>query len=88
MVECHTLHGDIKLIPVEKLRFRPSAYAVIYHDGKILLVKMRSTGTYCLPGGGIDLGERIEDGLQREVKEETGLEIEVQQLAHLRKISS
>jgi 8-oxo-dGTP diphosphatase len=84
MVQCRTLYGHTKLIPVEKLRFRPSAYAIAVHDNNILLVKMRSTGAYCLPGGGIHLGERIEDGLKREVKEETGVELIVQQLAHFR----
>jgi 8-oxo-dGTP diphosphatase len=79
MIACHTLFGNRKLIPAEKLHFRPSAYAIIMDNGKVLLVKMHSTGTYCLPGGGVDLGERIEDCLKREVKEETGIEIEVRQ---------
>lgn len=58
--------------------------AMIEHDpsGKILLVK-RSETAYYLPGIWEDLGGRIkqfeepEDALRREVKEETGLEIEI-----------
>jgi len=52
MIECRTLYGDKKLVPVEELRFRPSAYALIVRAGKVLLTRMRSTGAYCLPGGG------------------------------------
>jgi ADP-ribose pyrophosphatase YjhB (NUDIX family) len=82
MVECRTLYGGTRMVPVKKLQFRPSAYAVILHEGKILLERMKSTGAYCLPGGGIELGERMEDGLKREVREETGVEIEIRRLAH------
>ena len=42
---------------------------------------MRSTGAYCLPEGGVELGETIEDGLKREVKEETGIDIAVREFA-------
>jgi 8-oxo-dGTP pyrophosphatase MutT (NUDIX family) len=77
MVECRTLHGGRKLIPVEHLSFRPSVYAIVSHQGKILLTGMRNTGKYSLPGGGINLGERIEEALKREVREETGIEIDI-----------
>jgi ADP-ribose pyrophosphatase YjhB (NUDIX family) len=66
-------------IPVSELAFRPSVYGVIIKDGKILLSKQWDG--YDLPGGGVDLGERIEDALVREVKEETGLDVEVGELA-------
>lgn len=80
VIECHTLYGSTKLVPREKLILRPAAYAIIVNDGKVLLVKMRSTGKWCLPGGGIDAGERIEDALRREVREETGIEIRIETL--------
>lgn len=32
-------------------------------------------GKYVIPGGHVELGERIEDALKREIKEETGLDI-------------
>ncbi len=32
-------------------------------------------GSFTVPGGHIELGERIEDALKREIKEETGLNI-------------
>jgi ADP-ribose pyrophosphatase YjhB (NUDIX family) len=77
MVECTTHYGKKKLLPKEKLTFRPSVYAIIVNDGNVLLLNTTHTGTYSLPGGGIEIGEPIEDALKREVREETGLEIEI-----------
>jgi nucleoside triphosphatase len=77
MIECITHYGQTKLLPKNKLTFRPSVYAIIVDKGKVLLLNTNHTGTYSLPGGGIDIGERIEVALKREVREETGLEIEV-----------
>ena len=77
MVECTTHYGKKKLVPKERLTFRPSVYAIIVNGGNVLLLNTTHTGTYSLPGGGIEVGERIEDALKREVREETGLEIEI-----------
>lgn len=77
MVQCITHYGKTKRIPKEKLTFRPSVYAIIVHNGNVLLLNTTHTGTYSLPGGGIEIGETIEEALKREVREETGLEIEV-----------
>ena len=35
---------------------------------------------YTVPGGHIEIGERAEDAIKREVKEETGLDVEVEKL--------
>ncbi len=77
MVKCTTHYGKKKLIPREKLAFRPSAYAIIVNDGNVLLLNTTHTGTYSLPGGGIELGETVEDALKREVREETGIDIKI-----------
>ncbi|ASI35300.1 ADP-ribose pyrophosphatase (plasmid) [Exiguobacterium sp. N4-1P] len=54
-----------------------SAGAVVLDDhGKILLIKGPERG-WEFPGGVIELGETIEDGIIREVKEESGIDIEV-----------
>lgn len=53
--------------------------AVILRDGKILLEKRRSDpgkGKWSIPGGLVELGERIEETVLREVLEETGLQVE------------
>ena len=53
--------------------------AIIVHEGKILLEKRKSApgkGKWSVPGGLVELGESIEQAVIREVKEETGLEVE------------
>lgn len=66
---------DGKAIEVEadKLKWRPSAYGIVIKDGKLLLLKQ--VNGYDLPGGGMDLGEKPEETVVREVKEETGITV-------------
>lgn len=57
--------------------------AVSRHDGAILMLKRRPddrwfAGSWCFPGGRIDPGETPEEGLLREVREETGLDVAIQ----------
>lgn len=49
-------------------------------NGEILLVKDRYKGIYTFPGGQVEVGENLIDALTREVKEETGIDIEVKKL--------
>jgi len=54
--------------------------ALIFEDGDLLLVergKEPLKGLWSLPGGIVEAGEKLEDGIRREVLEETGLEVEV-----------
>lgn len=74
-VICRDIENKYHEVPVEKLTFRPSVYGVIIKKGKILLSKQWDG--YDLPGGAIELGETIEEALIREVKEETGVDVEV-----------
>ena len=41
----------------------------------VLLEKRADNGLYSLPGGSIDLGEKVLDGARRELLEETGIEV-------------
>jgi 8-oxo-dGTP diphosphatase len=44
--------------------------------GNVLLIRRGDNGRWALPGGMMEPGERIADCLVREVREETGLEVE------------
>ena len=82
LVKCRTLFNQEKLIPAESLIQRPSVYGLIIQNGKLLVAKGQYTQRYVLPGGGIEKGEAIDAALVREVKEETGIEIEVREFLH------
>ncbi len=62
------------------------AAAVLDDAGRVLMVrrgKPPSLGMWALPGGLLDLGESVRDGVVREVREETGAEIELVELLDL-----
>ena len=54
--------------------------AIIIDSGRVLLVERGREplkGYWSLPGGVLEVGEKLTDGLSREVLEETGLEVEL-----------
>lgn len=53
--------------------------AVIIDAGRVLLVRRGHApmkGEWSLPGGGLEVGETLAEGVRREVREETGLVVE------------
>ncbi|HZT66735.1 MAG TPA: NUDIX domain-containing protein [Acidimicrobiales bacterium] len=55
----------------------PAASAVILDDdGRVLLHRRADNGLWSLPGGVMEIGESIGECIVREVREETGLDIE------------
>jgi 8-oxo-dGTP diphosphatase len=63
--------------------------AAIFRDGRVLIVRRAQPpahGLYTLPGGGVELGETLEQAVIREVREETGLDIEPVKLAGYRQM--
>jgi ADP-ribose pyrophosphatase YjhB (NUDIX family) len=55
----------------------PAVTVVVTNDaGDILLQKRTDNGLWALPGGAMDIGESIAETVVREVKEETGLDVE------------
>ncbi|KKS18429.1 MAG: NUDIX hydrolase [Parcubacteria group bacterium GW2011_GWC1_41_7] len=58
--------------------------AFIEYEGKILILQESgkyvdgtNVGRYDVPGGRVEPGQRFDESLRREIKEETGLEVEV-----------
>lgn len=50
---------------------------IILVSGKVLLIRRKNPPLgWALPGGFVDYGETVEDAVRREMKEETGLELE------------
>lgn len=60
---------------------RPGTCAIIFDDGGNILLEQRSdNGFWGLPGGGVEVGESVEQAVKREVMEETALLVEVKRL--------
>jgi ADP-ribose pyrophosphatase YjhB (NUDIX family) len=59
-----------------------SVAGVIIDDAEenVLLIRRRDNGHWEPPGGVLELNETIEDGLRREIREETGLDITIDRL--------
>jgi ADP-ribose pyrophosphatase YjhB (NUDIX family) len=61
--------------------FTIGTFAVIFNeDGRVLLSHRRDMDAWNLPGGGLEPGELPDEGVRREVCEETGLEVVVERL--------
>ena len=60
--------------------------AVVVHENRVLLVRRGSEplkGHWTLPGGVLEVGETLAAGVVREVREETGLEVETDELVEI-----
>ncbi len=54
---------------------------VVSDDDRVLVIRRDDNGHWEAPGGVLELGESFEDGVRREVLEETGLAISVERLS-------
>ena len=80
-VMCVGINGEKTEVPVEKLTFRPSVYAVITEGDKVLLSSQWDGWDF--PGGGIHIDENLDEAFEREVKQETGLSVKRDKLLHV-----
>ncbi|OGS43772.1 MAG: hypothetical protein A3K76_05060 [Euryarchaeota archaeon RBG_13_57_23] len=59
---------------------------VVIKEGKILMIRRAfepGAGKWSIPGGMVEIGERLSEACAREVEEETGLEVEVLELINV-----
>lgn len=60
---------------------RVGAFAIIRDEtGRVLLSRRTDSGWWNLPGGGVESHESVAEGIIREVREETGLDVDVGRL--------
>ncbi len=78
LVCCDAFLGGKKLLPKSRLHHRPCVYGLVLHEDQLLVVNLRRSDKFALPGGGVDIGERLEDAMRRELREETGIEVAVE----------
>lgn len=60
--------------------FKLRVCGVVKKNNKILTLKAASFDGYCFPGGHLELGELSKVGVLREMKEELGIEVEIEHL--------
>ncbi|MCF3961391.1 NUDIX hydrolase [Streptomyces fuscigenes] len=64
------------------------AGVVVREDGRVLTIRRADNGTWEPPGGVLELSESPEDGVRREVYEETGIKVHVERLTGVYKHTS
>jgi len=72
---------------------RVATRGIIIKDGKILCQQLKPGDNkqprdyWCTPGGGLDIGESIKEGLHREMIEETGISPKIGKLLFIQQFS-
>jgi ADP-ribose pyrophosphatase YjhB (NUDIX family) len=64
---------------------------IVVRDGALLMIRRGrepNEGLWSIPGGRVEPGEFLSDAVKREVKEETGLEVEVGELIGILEVPS
>lgn len=84
LVECRNNLGEKEFFSKDKIEFRPSVYGILLREKEVLLMRTKSDGKFWLPGGGVEIGEKLKVGLKREFREETGLDVKVRKFLFFR----
>src|SRR6266567_629367 len=57
-----------------------SSAIVVDDENRIILQRRSDSGNWALPGGAMDIGESLADSAIREVKEETGFDVQIERI--------
>jgi len=71
---------------------RIAVRGIIFKDGKLLCQRLtayrrNNRDFWCTPGGGLEIGELLEDGLRREMIEETGINPKIGRLLFMQQFT-
>ncbi|MEV5280757.1 NUDIX hydrolase [Streptomyces sp. NPDC052811] len=66
--------------PLTPLHSVSVAGVVVRNDGRVLVIRRADNGRWEPPGGVLERDEAVEDGVRREVYEETGIKVHVERL--------
>ncbi len=80
MPDVTTIHHGERIAKEGKIRLGCSAIIFDETKTKVLLTERADNKQWCLPSGGVDPGETVEETCIREVYEETGLHVSVKGL--------
>lgn len=69
--------GESIKVKTDNYNFKFRVSGLIINESKILMVDMDKSGFLCLPGGYVELGETTEEGIKRELKEETLIDFSI-----------
>lgn len=71
------INANLEAVPYDgsEITWRVSAYVLAVKDSKLLVAKSKHEHNFDVIGGGVDIGETIEDALVREAMEEGGVRI-------------
>ena len=80
MPKVTTIHHGERIAKEGQIRLGCSAIILDETKTKVLLTERADNKQWCLPSGGVDPGETVEETCIREVYEETGLDVHVTKL--------
>ena len=67
--------GQLRKLVGSRMLLTPGVRGLIRDErGRVLFIRRRDNSKWGMPAGGIELRETVYEALQREIKEETGLE--------------
>lgn len=76
-MKCKDFHGQEHDIDPEEFRTRAQVYGIVFNEDKTGVLTVKHFEGYDYPGGGMRVGQNMGEALFREIKEETGFELDI-----------